>query len=368
MKGKKPKPDLKAFTQDLDEYADEKKLAVHKENAEISRTSRALARELREAQEAKANLERRLGLYERLESAKLAPPEWLAPRTPAAGHHAIPSLVLGDVHRGEKIDPAQVDGVNAYSVDIADQRIRRAFEGAIIICRDYLKGVTYEGVTLLLTGDEVSGDIQQGRETNEETLADSILGWVEPVEAGINLLVKTFGRVHVLGVPGNHSRNTIKPIAKNRAADNWDTFAYRVLARDYRRSKTVTVEASSAADAHVTLYGTRYLLTHGDQFHGGSGISGALAPLLLGAHRKTRRASASGHPYDVMVMGHFHQSIFYPSKGIIVSGCVVGYNEFAYVSNFEPEPPQCALWLTTPEHGITAFAPVFVADRKAEGW
>ena len=360
MSPKKPKS--------LESYADEKRLSVHVENAEIARSNRTLARELREAQEAKATLEKRLGLYERLEAAKVAPPEWLTPRTAGEGHRAIPALALGDVHRGERVDPAQVDGVNCYTVAIADQRIRRAFEGTVTICRDYLKGVVYDGIQLLLTGDEVSGDIQQGRETNEETLADSILGWVEPVEAGINLLARDFGRVHVLGVPGNHPRNTQKPVAKNRAADNWDTFAYRVLARDYRQSKTVTVEASAAADATVALYGTRYLLTHGDQFHGGSGISGALAPLLLGAHRKTRRASASGRPYDVMVMGHFHQSIFYPSKGIIVSGCVVGYNEYAYVSNFEPEPPQCALWLTSPERGITVSAPVFVADPVAEGW
>jgi predicted phosphodiesterase len=350
------------------EHLEDKAVCVHKENAEIARNNRTLARELRDAQEAKAVLEKRLGLYERLEAAKVAPPEWLAPRSPGKGHRAIPSLAIADVHRGERVDPAQVDGVNAYSVAIADQRIRRAFEGAVTILRDYLQGVTYDGIQLLFPGDEVAGDIQQGRETNEETLADSILGWVEPVEAGINLLAREFGRVNVLGVPGNHPRNTLKPISKNRAADNWDSFAYRILARDYRNSKTVTVEASAAADAQVTLYGTRYLLTHGDQFHGGSGISGALAPLLLGAHRKTRRASASGHPYDVMVMGHFHQALFYPSKGIIVSGCVVGYNEYAYISNFEPEPPQCALWLTTPERGITVSAPVYVQDRAAEGW
>ena len=36
--------------------------------------------------------------------------------------------------------------------------------------------------------------------------------------------------------------------------------------------------------------------------------------------------------------------------------------------NFEPEPAQQALWITTPERGITFSAPVFVQDRKAEGW
>jgi hypothetical protein len=69
-----------------------------------------------------------------------------------------------------------------------------------------------------------------------------------------------------------------------------------------------------------------------------------------------------------MVMGHWHQTIMFPSKGLIVGGTLMGYNEHAYVNNLEPEPPQCALWITTPEHGVTFTAPVFVADRKKEGW
>lgn len=30
--------------------------------------------------------------------------------------------------------------------------------------------------------------------------------------------------------------------------------------------------------------------------------------------------------------------------------------------------PQCPLWLTTPERGITAYMPVHLLDRDAEGW
>ena len=115
-------------------------------------------------------------------------------------------------------------------------------------------------------------------------------------------------------------------------------------------------------------HNTRYLLTHGDQFKGGSGISGSLAPLLLGTHRKTRRQSMAGRPYDYMVAGHFHQSLFLPAKGLLIGGCLKGFDEFSFIQNYEPEPPQQALWITTPEHGISFSAPVYVMDRTAEGW
>lgn len=353
----------------LDAYVEDHAQARFAENQDLARTARAARAVAAEREAEAAALRKRLELYEAVDAAKLAPPLWLAPKTPKAGHRAIPSFVLTDWHWGEVVRPEEVDGLNSYSPAIAEQRMRRAFAGAITVCRDYLTGVEYDGIQVFLGGDLISGEPHaELRETNAETVAQSVVSIVEPLEAGINLLAKEFGRVHVAGVPGNHPRNTKKPIAKHRAADNFDTLIYRLLARDLRGRKDVTVQVAESADVQVTVYDTRYLLTHGDQFRGGSGISGALAPLLLGTHRKGRRQLAAGRPYDVMVMGHFHQSIFFPAKGLIVSGCGIGYNEWAYIQNFEPEPPQCALWLTTPERGISVSAPVFVADRRAEGW
>ena len=353
----------------LETFVEEKTQAVFAENQELARSARAARADAREKAEELAAMRRRLGIYEALESARLDPPEWLAPKVPKSGHRAIPSLVVTDWHWGEVVKPEQVDGVNAYNVRIAEQRLKRAFEGAVSITRDYLKGVEYDGFQLFLGGDLLSGEPHaELRETNEQTVAESVVAMVEPLEAGINLLAREFGRVHVAGVPGNHPRNTKKPIAKNRAADNFDSLVYRLVERDMKGREDITIQVSQAADTQVKLYGTRYLLSHGDQFRGGSGISGALAPLLLGAHRKTRRQAAAGQPYDLLVMGHFHQSIFFPAKGIIVSGCGIGYNEWAYLQNYEPEPPQAALWLTTPERGVSVSAPVFVQDRKSEGW
>jgi len=359
MIGKKPK-------RTLDEFVEERDAARFKEHGQLTRDLRSVREAAREQQERGDRLEKELGLYKVLSAAKVEPPVWLAPKVPSKGHRAIPSLTVADIHRGEVVAPEQIEGLNKYNIGIADQRVKRAFEGAIVLCRDYLKGVTFEGAMLLLPGDVVAGDIQQGRETNQGTLAQNIMGCVEPLEAGVNLLVEGFGKVHVVCVPGNHARNTRKPIAKNRAADNWDTLAYRIIERDYRNNPNVTVQVSDAADAAFSIYNTRYVLTHGDQFHGGSGISGALAPLLLGAHRKTRRAAASGRPYDCLVMGHWHRR--YQLPGVKVSGCICGYDEYAYVSNFEPEPASAELWLTTPEHGITLTAPVFVQNRVEEGW
>jgi hypothetical protein len=45
-----------------------------------------------------------------------------------------------------------------------------------------------------------------------------------------------------------------------------------------------------------------------------------------------------------------------------------GYDEYAYGLNLRPEPARQAFWVTSPEHGPTITAPVFLQDRDEEGW
>lgn len=315
-------------------------------------------------------LRQQLDIIERLEGYKPATnPRWLIPKAPAKGHRATLCLLLTDTHFDEEIDIDQIDGMNAYNRPIAEMRLEKFFTGAVKLAKHYLSGVTYDGVVLMLGGDIFSGNIHEElQRTNADTLFGSLLYWLDPMRAGITLLAREFEKVHVVGVPGNHGRMTRKPIAKQRAADNLDWLLYRLLSRELSNDSRITWNIPAAADAHVQVHGVRYLLTHGDQFRGGSGISGALAPLLLGAHRKTRRQASAGKPYDYMCLGHFHQQMFLPGKGLLAGGSLKGMDEYAFVSNFEPEPPQQALWITTPERGITFSAPVFVSNRKDEGW
>ena len=356
------------MSKSLEEFADERAVAVHEENAAIARENRVLRQALRDKDEQLVELRQRLGLHEALDDATIAPPKWLTPKArKGARHAAIPSLLLTDIHWGEKIEPAEIGGINCYDTGIAEQRIQRAAEGAVRLCRDYLSGVEYEGANLMLGGDLLSGGIHDElRETDMQTAVECVVPVMEALLAGVNVLADHFGRVSVEAVVGNHGRTTRKPRAKKRAQDSYDGLVYSLMARELSRDERVTMRVATGPDAHFSVYGTRYCLTHGDQFKGGSGLSGALAPLMLGVHRKRRRDASADNPWDVLVMGHFHQSFFH--HDFIVGGAVVGYNEFAYQKNYVPEPAKAALWLNTPERGISTYMPVHVQDREAEGW
>lgn len=352
----------------LEGFVDERLEAQFAENQEILRNLRAARAVARQREAELAEVKGRLGLYETLAEERLEPARWAAPKRSKTKHIAVPCLGLGDIHWGEEVLPDRIDGANAFGVEIAGTRVRRAFERTVMVAHNYLQGFDFEGIQVFLTGDNVSGIIHEElRATNQETVTESVLGVSEALSAGFKLLAEEFGRVQAVAVVGNHPRLTKQNPTKN-PQECLDWLVYQMLARDFRDDDRVSVVAPRALGVRCEVLGTRFYLTHGTQFKGGAGISGAAAPLLLGVHRATRRAAALGKPFDILVAGHFHQAIFWPSKGLIVCGAPKGYDEYAASKELEPEPAQATFWVTTPEHGVTFYAPLFLADRGAEGW
>lgn len=164
-------------------------------------------------------------------------------------------------------------------------------------------------------------------------------------------------------VTGNHGRTTHKIRAKGRAFTSFDWLAYAMLQLVFEKDRRVQFMVPDGPDASFSVYGTRYLLTHGDQFRGGDGMIGALGPIIRGDHRKRGRNGQVGAEYDVLLIGHWHQLI--QLQRIIVNGSLKGYDEYAYSNNFPFERPRQALWITHPEHGITFSMPVNV-DAPAD--
>jgi hypothetical protein len=342
----------------------EEKLAQYR--SKIDQLQAALKRTTSERDEAN----HRLDFVGRLEAGEIKPPAWaLTPKKSRGDYHGIVNLMLSDTHFDEVVVPAQVDWYNAYNREIAEGRLKRAIDSTIRISHEFFTGIKYDGMTLFLGGDIFSGNIHQDlRETNEAPILASVLHWENLMASAIERLATAYGKLHIPCTYGNHGRQNLKPIAKMRAQDSYEWIFYNHVAKHFASYPSITWQIPDAMDCLVKVYDHITLLTHGDQFRGGSGISGALAPLMLGTHRKTRRQAALGKPYHMMAMGHWHQLISIPGKGLLVNGTMKGYDEYAYQSNFEPEVAQQAFWITTPEHGVTFSAPIICQNRKAEGW
>lgn len=299
-------------------------------------------------------------------TAPAPPPDWLVTKKVAFAGPGVPTLFASDWHWGEVVDDRQIGGVNSYSVAIAQERAKAMIEVATDLLFNHMSMPKYPGIVFALGGDMVSGDIHEElTATNESEIMPVVLDLFGVLTWCISTLADTFGKVFVPCVSGNHGRNTLKIRAKGRNFTSFDWLVYQFLAKRFEADKRVTFMIPDGSDAHYSVMGHRYLLTHGDQFRGGDGMIGALGPIIRGDHRKRSRNSQIDMDYDTMLLGHWHQLI--QLQRLIVNGSLKGYDEYAYTANFGYEPPRQALWITHPDQGITFSAAVNVDRHKHSG-
>lgn len=146
---------------------------------------------------------------------------------------------------------------------------------------------------------------------------------------------------------------------------NFEWLIYCNLERHFAKSKHVQFLIPGETDAYFSVFGHRYLLTHGDSLgvKGGDGIIGAMGPIMRGAIKVGRSEAQIGRDFDTIIMGHWHQYLTFP--GVIVNNSLKGYDEYARLALRAPySRPSQALWFTHPEHGITAHWQVFLEGLK----
>ncbi len=342
----------------------EAETSARRENREMRLELEATSKELEE-------LKKIAGFYDSARREPVRVADWRAKEHPGHGHRATQMAQATDWHLGEVVKPDEVLGLNAFNEAIAKVRVERWFRKIVELPRAYVNGVELEGLIIPATGDLFTGEIHEElTASNYERILQTVLNAQEPIISGLEMLDREYdGRVEVDAVVGNHGRMQEKPVFKGRVYDNFEWLFWSVVRdRLVDRGSRVVVNVSTSMDMNIEVYGRNYLLTHGDQFKGGTGISGAFAPLSLGAHRKGKRQDIAGVPMTTMILGHMHQLINIP--GVIMGGTLKGYDEYAFGLNLPPDPDGAAqaMWITTPERAQTMWMPIYLTDRAAEGW
>lgn len=289
------------------------------------------------------------------------PPKWLLPKKRVPGEHGIPTLFASDWHAGEVVFSSQVDGVNEFNLEIFHTRARRIVTEAIRLLKDHLANPEYPGIVFALGGDMISGDIHEElATTNDLAVMPTLLDLFGVLVWCIDTLADEFGFVFVPCVSGNHGRATKKIQAKNRNATSFEWLLYNLLEKHYEEDTRVSFLIPDGPDAIYNVYGTRHLLTHGDQFKGGGGIAGPIVPISRGLQKKQSRNVSTVGGFDLAIMGHWHQYITLP--GMLINGSLKGYDEYAYSNNFAYQPPIQALWITHPVYGPTWQVPIYADE------
>jgi hypothetical protein len=91
------------------------------------------------------------------------PPEWLGKIKQGAKSRTagVPVTIWSDWHMGETVFAGQVNGVNAFNMEIAEQRVRTLVSSTIDLCKEHMTNPDYPGIVINILGDMVTGEIHE---------------------------------------------------------------------------------------------------------------------------------------------------------------------------------------------------------------
>lgn len=323
---------------------------------EIKRARRSEANAWKQVKELESSLSR----FAQVKPQDMKVPAWLKPKRSTKEHHGTPVLMLSDLHLDEVVDPLEMDGLNEYNREIAHARLEKVINGAITLTKDYVAGLTLDGIVVPLDGDILTGDIHPELvKTNEAPVQASVVHWVPALASALTHLADEFGQVFVPTADGNHDRDPLnrRTPTKKRAESSYAWIIYNWLADTLRHDKRITFSISTSPMQRFDIYDTRFLLTHGDAFRSQGGVGGLYPALLKWLLRMHNLYSQAHNDFDYALLGHWHQLLW--GSDFIVNGSLKGYDEYARFLGFNFERPQQALFIVTPENGIVQRLPVF---------
>lgn len=281
-------------------------------------------------------------------------PDWLV--HPHGDQHTpgTPIFHWSDWHIGETVLPEEVYWRNEFNQDVAEERVRLLVERSIGLAFDSVVKPEYPGAVLVFGGDSVSGQLHEELLATDWCPPTVAAGWCISRKAwAIREMVRAFGRLVIVCVPGNHGRLAKKPWAKRGATACFDHLIFAALREMFEGDDRIAWVIPPDGEALIQVAGTRYLTMHGHELgvKGGDGIIGSLGPIARGAMKVGGAERSVGRDFDILLLGHFHQELWLPAKGIVVGGTLKGFDEYSRRERYRFNPASQLMFFSHPKWG-----------------
>lgn len=263
-------------------------------------------------------------------------------------------IILSDWHVEEKVKKSTVNGLNEYSLAIADYRINRTFQNALAVYDVLKKDIMIPNIVIALLGDFISGNIHEELMENTSLRPIEAILWVQQrIEAGIKyLLERTDAKFTIVCCQGNHSRITDKTHFSTTAGNSLEYYMYNVLKEKIQNDRVKWIVNDSY---HTYLKVYKYVL----RFHHGDGMKymGGISGIFLPAYKSISQWN-KGRASDYDIFAHFHQL---KDGGIFLSnGSLIGYNAYAIRIKADYEKPKQLFFLLDKKHGKTITTQIYI--------
>lgn len=328
----------------------------HEAREEVSRDKKTIKTLVEQLREARARQE----FLDAVASYK-APPKIMA-REKNSGMRELTAVVLAsDWHVEEIVEPESVAYRNEYNLEIADQRIKRFFEGIIWNIEHHRasKRLAINDLVLWLGGDLMTGYIHEELIESNQLSPTETIRWLLPrLRDGIYTLLQRLDLAHI-EVPcyyGNHGRTTDKTRVSTGYANSFEWLMYHSLADEFRKEKRIHFEITNSPHQYVSVYDRTLHFHHGDDVRYMGGVGGLGIPLLkaIPLWDLVKRA-------DVHNIGHHHSFLDYGRA--IVNGSLIGYGPYSQRIRAAYEVPQQAMYFMDSKRGKCLVTALWVDDE-----
>lgn len=281
-------------------------------------------------------------------------PQPIKARMPKKKREAVLVAMASDWHVEERVDPATINGLNEYNLDIARERSRNYFRN-LLWRLNYCRGKDrnfIEKLVLWLGGDLITGYIHEElQESNYLSPTEATIFCQDILCSGLDFVLEEGGLKELI-IPcsiGNHGRTTPRRRHSTASKNSFEWLMYHSMAQRYAGDKRVKFHIADGSHIYMDIFDKTIRFHHGDDVRYYGGVGGLSIPM-----RKAHDAWNDSRHADITVVGHWHQLVNYGYA--IVNGSLIGYNAFAQSIKARFEKPQQGIFLLEPDvDGASAF-------------
>lgn len=264
-------------------------------------------------------------------------------------------LVLSDWHVEEYVDPATNVPGNAYSLEIADRRIKQLVQKAAMLIEHEKSLTGIRRIVVAAIGDFITGHIHDDLVEVTQLAPLAATRWAGERLGGVIDAMADIAPVTVATASGNHGRSTLKPRMATENDHSFEQHLYLTMAAAEKRPN-VQWQVGKGYLNIVDLDGFLVRFHHGHAIRFGGGVGGLTIPAnkAIANWNISRRVSLD-------VFGHWHCFSWLPYR-FVANGCLIGHNAFADRIKAEFQPPSQSLIIVDHDHDrVTKVLPIFVA-------
>lgn len=302
-------------------------------------------------------------------------------------------LSLNDIHFGDIVDPKRINGINAYSPNIAARRIEHVVDMTKVWAHNYRQIGEVDELVVLLNGDNFSGmhQIHPDEAVEYARVGKQAMDSALLLSQAIWELSHFFPKVRVIAPAGdNHTRSTRRNATSSVAIEtSWSSLHHEMIASLLGNVPHVDFNFAASYQVFFDVKGHTWAAAHGHMLKGGGGQLGIPAYALKRLHDATASkgvimAKNLDHSqFETVedatkqitgivkhtIIGHFHQQFFAQFNGgdVRIAPSLKGSDSFSNDVLAKYSPAAQSLFAIHPEHDVVGDHTINVQHIREDG-